>query len=63
MGLLHSRNVHSELLLNSTGLSDGESVSGAAAFAYQLLAILNGVSCFGHYFIGYIAEREAIITP
>lgn len=40
------------------GLSDGESVSGAAAFAYQLLAILNSVSCFGRYFIGYIADKR-----
>lgn len=43
--------------LTRQGLSDGEAVSGAAAFAYQLLAILNAVSCFGRYLIGYIADR------
>lgn len=39
------------------GLSDSEAISGAAAFAYQLLAIMNAVSCVGRYFIGYIADR------
>lgn len=39
------------------GLSADESVSGGAAFAYQLLAILNAVSCFGRYLPGYIADK------
>lgn len=38
-------------------LPNDEAASGAAAFAYQLLAILNAVSCFGRYFIGYVADR------
>ncbi|PLN82089.1 MFS general substrate transporter [Aspergillus taichungensis] len=40
------------------GLLEGGSVSGAAAFAYRLLAILNAVSCFGRYLIGYIADKK-----
>lgn len=32
-------------------------VSGDAAFAYQLLAILNGVSCIGRYLPGYVADK------
>jgi MFS family permease len=40
------------------GLSGRDAVTGSdAAFAYQLLAILNAVSCFGRFFIGYIADR------
>ncbi|GFG24153.1 riboflavin transporter MCH5 [Aspergillus udagawae] len=44
--------------LTRQGLSNAEAVSGAAAFAYQLLAILNAVSCFGRYFIGYVADKS-----
>ncbi|TAQ91587.1 hypothetical protein B7494_g100 [Chlorociboria aeruginascens] len=41
------------------GLSNGEAVNGNAAFAYQLLAILNGASCFGRYLTGYIADKSS----
>lgn len=44
-------------LYRHQGLSDEGAVSGDAAFAYQLLAILNAVSCFGRYIIGYVADR------
>jgi MFS family permease len=44
--------------LTRQGLSNAEAVSGAAAFAYRLLAILNAVSCFGRYFIGYVADKS-----
>jgi MFS family permease len=44
--------------LTRQGLSNAEAVSGAAAFAYQLLAILNAVSCFGRYIIGYVADKS-----
>ncbi|KAF3404995.1 Riboflavin transporter MCH5 [Talaromyces pinophilus] len=43
--------------LTRQGLSDKAAVTGAAAFAYQLLAILNAVSCVGRYLIGHIADR------
>lgn len=39
------------------GLLDTEAVSGSAAFAYQLLAILNAASCFGRYLPGYIGDK------
>lgn len=41
------------------GLSNSEaiSVTGSAAFAYQLLAILNAASCFGRYLPGYISDK------
>ncbi|PQE32830.1 riboflavin transporter MCH5 protein [Rutstroemia sp. NJR-2017a WRK4] len=39
------------------GLTGNNSVSGDAAFAYQLLAILNGASCIGRYLPGYIADK------
>lgn len=39
------------------GLSKSEAASGSAAFAYQLLAILNAASCFGRYFTGYFADK------
>jgi MFS family permease len=39
------------------GLSKEDAVSGTWVFAYQLLAILNAVSCFGQYLPGYIADR------
>ncbi|KZV95968.1 MFS general substrate transporter [Exidia glandulosa HHB12029] len=35
----------------------GSATSSDAAFAYQLLAILNGVSCIGRFSAGYIADR------
>jgi MFS family permease len=38
-------------------LRGGDAVSGDAAFAYQLLAILNGASCFGRYLPGYISDK------
>ncbi|PHH90506.1 hypothetical protein CDD83_3470 [Cordyceps sp. RAO-2017] len=39
------------------GLTGESAVSEAAAFAYQLLAILNGASCFGRYLAGYVADE------
>ena len=39
------------------GFSDSEAASGSAAFAYQLLAILNAASCFGRCLPGYIADK------
>ena len=39
------------------GQLNSEAVSGSAAFAYQLLAILNAASCFGRYLPGYIADK------
>jgi MFS family permease len=39
------------------GLTGADAISGDAAFAYQLLAIFNGVSCIGRYLPGYIADR------
>jgi MFS family permease len=38
-------------------LRGGDAVSGDAAFAYQLLAILNGASCIGRYLPGYISDK------
>lgn len=35
----------------------GEALTGAAAFAYQLLAILNAASCFGRAVAGEVADR------
>ncbi|ETS81753.1 hypothetical protein PFICI_06755 [Pestalotiopsis fici W106-1] len=39
------------------GLSSEESLEGSAAFAYQLLAILNVASCVGRYVAGDLADR------
>jgi MFS family permease len=39
------------------GLTGEDAVGGDAAFAYQLLAILNGASCVGRYLPGYIADK------
>lgn len=39
------------------GLSGDEAISGNGAFAYQLLAILNAVSCFGRYLPGLMADK------
>jgi MFS family permease len=38
-------------------LSHEEALSGSAAFAYQLLAILNAASCVGRYAAGDLADR------
>lgn len=39
------------------GLSKADAVGASGAFAYQLLAILNGVSCFGRYLPGYLGDK------
>lgn len=39
-------------------LSPEEALTGSAAFAYQLLAILNASSCFGRYAAGHLADRS-----
>lgn len=38
-------------------LSQRETLTGSAAFAYQLLAILNAASCVGRYAAGDLADR------
>ncbi|KAE8141019.1 major facilitator superfamily domain-containing protein [Aspergillus pseudotamarii] len=38
-------------------LPQEEALTGSAAFAYQLLAILNVASCVGRYVAGYLADR------
>ncbi|KAI9371760.1 MFS general substrate transporter [Aspergillus egyptiacus] len=38
-------------------LPDEEALTGSAAFAYQLLAILNAASCVGRYAAGDLADR------
>ncbi|KAJ5634913.1 major facilitator superfamily domain-containing protein [Penicillium herquei] len=38
-------------------LSQEETITGSAAFAYQLLAILNAASCGGRYLAGDLADR------
>ena len=38
-------------------LSSEEALTGSAAFAYQLLAILNAASCVGRYAAGDLADR------
>ncbi|KAI9747493.1 MAG: hypothetical protein M1835_002065 [Candelina submexicana] len=38
-------------------LSHEEALTGSAAFAYQLLAILNASSCVGRYVAGSVADR------
>jgi MFS family permease len=44
--------------LARSNLSEGEaSLTGSAAFAYQLLAILNGASCIGRAVTGYFGDR------
>ena len=37
-------------------ISHNQTLNGSAAFAYQLLAILNGASCIGRYIAGDIAD-------
>ncbi|KAK4195526.1 putative monocarboxylate transporter [Triangularia verruculosa] len=39
------------------GLAEDSDAGGDAAFAYQLLAIINGASCIGRYLPGYIADK------
>lgn len=39
-------------------LSHEEALTGSAAFAYQLLAILNAASCVGRYAAGDLADRS-----
>ncbi|KAI1272092.1 major facilitator superfamily domain-containing protein [Xylaria sp. FL0933] len=43
--------------LDRQGLPAEKTLSGDAAFAYQLLAIANGSSCFGRYVAGAIGDR------
>ncbi|EHK21336.1 uncharacterized protein TRIVIDRAFT_78422 [Trichoderma virens Gv29-8] len=43
--------------IDRQGLSSEESLNGSAAFAYQLLAILNAASCVGRYVAGDLADR------
>jgi MFS family permease len=38
-------------------LADDGALNGSAAFAFQLLAILNASSCFGRATAGYVADR------
>jgi len=38
-------------------LSQEQALTGSAAFAYQLLAIINAASCFGRYMAGDLADR------
>lgn len=43
--------------LDRQGLPHGEALSGSAALAYQLLAVLNAASCVGRYVAGDLADR------
>ncbi|KAI0966062.1 major facilitator superfamily domain-containing protein [Xylaria arbuscula] len=43
--------------LDRQGLPADKTLSGDAAFAYQLLAITNGSSCIGRYVAGAVADR------
>ncbi|KAI0410814.1 major facilitator superfamily domain-containing protein [Xylaria grammica] len=43
--------------LDRQGLPGDKTLSGDAAFAYQLLAITNGSSCFGRYVAGALGDR------
>ncbi|KAI1201594.1 major facilitator superfamily domain-containing protein [Nemania serpens] len=43
--------------LDRQDLPGDKTLSGDAAFAYQLLAIANGSSCFGRYVAGALADR------
>jgi MFS family permease len=43
--------------IDRQGLPHEEILTGSAAFAYQLLAILNAASCFGRYAAGDLADR------
>lgn len=43
--------------LDRQGLPGDKTLSGDAAFAYQLFAIANGSSCFGRYVAGALADR------
>ncbi|KAK4187639.1 putative monocarboxylate transporter [Podospora australis] len=39
------------------GVAEDATADGDAAYAYQLLAIINGASCIGRYLPGYIADK------
>ncbi|KAI1108166.1 major facilitator superfamily domain-containing protein [Nemania sp. NC0429] len=43
--------------LDRQGLPGDKTLSGDAAFAYQLLAVANGSSCFGRYAAGALGDR------
>jgi MFS family permease len=43
--------------IDRQGLSSEDVLTGSAAFAYQLLAILNAASCVGRYVAGDLADR------
>lgn len=43
--------------ISRQNLSSEEALTGSAAFAYQLLAILNAASCVGRYVAGDLADR------
>ncbi|KAL2821291.1 MFS general substrate transporter [Aspergillus cavernicola] len=43
--------------IDRQNLSHDEALTGSAAFAYQLLAILNAASCVGRYVAGDLADR------
>lgn len=43
--------------IDRQGLSHEDAFTGSAAFAYQLLAILNAASCVGRYVAGDLADR------
>jgi MFS family permease len=43
--------------IDRQGLSHDAVLTGSAAFAYQLLAILNAASCVGRYVAGDLADR------
>ncbi|KAL8707585.1 MAG: hypothetical protein Q9220_007426 [cf. Caloplaca sp. 1 TL-2023] len=43
--------------IDRQGLSHEEALTGSAAFAYQLLAILNAASCVGRFVAGDLADR------
>ncbi|RMJ28563.1 Sugar and other transporter [Aspergillus sp. HF37] len=43
--------------IDRQGLSSEDALTGSAAFAYQLLAILNAASCVGRYVAGDLADR------
>ncbi|KAL1303062.1 hypothetical protein AAFC00_006508 [Neodothiora populina] len=43
--------------MDRQGLSKDQTFAGSAAFAYQLLAILNAASCLGRFVAGHLADR------
>ena len=56
-GVLHTYYIRAELLHRSTASVSRRGLDGSAAFAYQLLAILNAASCVGRYVAGDLADR------